>query len=294
MKHLIWILLSVLCAYFVVSCSNNKNESYEDAWVFNKKVARQTYDDGWTYTFDYLYMKDGFEDEGVIPFTFTGINLRYRYSNDVSFEQEANNQIPVIQILGNNGSPEIEHDMQLVSDILDYEHGNVTEEELLKINPDDITFEELDKELFFSLMDEALNGEEHKVGKYPDIPTYALLTEPEYLDGYKFQIGFLADMGCVDVMFIDVLYECGNDYNDYIQLSDSIDDGNATSEQVQAFELLELISNGVVEENNLMYGCDTYENEVISEIDFSRLYTFLDDIESNNYGKYIVPLRQHG
>lgn len=291
MKRLIAIFLSVLCACSFVSCSNNRIEPYEDAWVFNKKVARRTFDDGWTYTFDYLYMKDGFEEEGVIPFTFTGINLRYRYGDDISFEQEMNDQIPVIQILGNNGSPEIKHDMQLVSDILDYEHGNVTKEELLKINPDEIAFEELDKELFFSLMDEALNGDEHEVGKYPDIPTYALLTEPEYIDDYKFQIGFLADMGCVDVMFIDVLYKDGDNYNDYIQLSDSIDNSTATSEQVQAFELLTSISDGVVEENNLTYGYNTYKNEIISEIDFSRLYTFLDNIEKNNYSQYIVPVK---
>lgn len=293
MKYIIPAVLSVLCAFSLFSCSGIRNESYENEWTFNKKVAREVCADGWVYTFDYLYMKDGFENEGVIPFTFSGINLRYRYSNNISSEQEADNHIPVIQILGNDGSSEIEHDMKLISEMLDYENGNVTKEDLLIINPDDIDFKEVDKERFFNLMNDALTGEEHKIGKYIDIPSYALLTEPEYIDGYKFQIGFIADMGCVDVMFIDVLYEQGEGYSDYIQLSDIIDGGNATNEQIQVFELLQSISDGIVEENNLKYDYDIYKNKAVSEIDFSRLYTFLDDIESNDYVKYIVSVTQH-
>lgn len=295
MKRIVPALLFGLCICSAVSCSDKRDESYENEWTFNKKIAREVCDDGWVYTFDYLYMKDGFEHEGVIPFTFSGINLRYRYSDNdnISSEQNSDGHIPIIQILGNNGSSEIEHDMILVSEMLDYEYGSVTKDELLMINPDDIEFKELDKERFFNLMYDALNGEEHKEGKYPDIPSYALLTEPEYVDSYKFQIGFIADMGCVDVMFIDVLYEQGEGYNDYIQLSDIIDSGNATNEQTQTFEFLKSISEGIVEENNLKYGYDIYKSETVSEINFSRLYTFLADIENNDYIKYIVSISQH-
>lgn len=288
MKRIVPALLSGLLICSSVSCSDSGNKSFEDEWTFSKKVAREVCDDGWVYTFDYLYMKDGFDNKGVIPFTFNGINLRYRYSDNISSEQDSDGHIPVIQILGNNGSQEIEHDMEIVSEMLDYEHGSVTKDELLMINPDDIEFKELDKDRFFNLMYDALNGEEHKEGKYPDIPSYALLTEPEYVDSYKFQIGFIADIGCVDVMFIDVLYEQGEEYNDYIQLSDLIESGNATNEQIQAFESLKSISDGIVTENNLNYGFDTYKDKDGAEIDFSRLYTFLNDIESNNYVKYIV------
>jgi lipoprotein len=288
MKRIIPALLSGLCICSVVSCSDSENNSSESEWMFSKKVAREVCDDGWVYTFDHLYMKDGFDNEGVIPFTFSGINLRYRYSDNISSEQNPGDHIPVVQILGNNGSPEIEHDMELVAEMLDYEHGSVTKEELLMINPDDIEFKELDKDRFFNLMYDALNGEEHKEGKYPDIPSYALLTEPEYVDSYKFQIGFIADMGCVDVMFIDVLYEQGEDYNDYIQLSDLVENGKATNEQIQAFEALKSVSDGIVTENDLNYGFDIYKDNDELGINFSRLYTFLNDIESNNYVKYIV------
>ncbi len=291
MKRIISAILSVLFAVSFFSCSEITNESYENEWTFNKKVAREVCDDGWVYTFDYLYMKDGFENQDIIPFTFNAINLRYRYSDDITPEQEANSHIPVIQILGNNSSPEIEHDMKLIAEILDYDYGSVTKEDLLMINPEDIEFKELNKELFFNLMNKALNGKEHKAGKYLDIPSYALLTEPEYINNYKFQIGFLADIGCIDVMFIDVLYKQGEGYNDYIQLSDITDSGNATDEQIQAFESLKSISYGVVEENNLNYGSDIYKNKNYSEIDFSRLYTFLNDIAINNYSKYIVSSR---
>lgn len=282
MKRILLAFLSLLYIILFVSCSENKEEQSE--WYFSKNIAREICDDGWVYTFDYLYLKDGYEDEGIIPFAFNGINLRYRYNKS---EQKEEDSVYPIQILGNSDSSALKHDMNLISVILGYENGKVTKEDLLKLTPDDITFEELDKDLFFKLMNAALNGEAHKEGNYFTLPSYALLSEPEYINDYKFQIGFLADIGCVDVIFIDVLYKKGDGYNEYVQLSDLVDNGTASPEQKQAFELMKNISDGIVKSNNLSFDADDNKNKTVGNIDFSRLYTFLEDIENNNYSKYV-------
>lgn len=284
MKRLLLTILSFLCIFLFVSCSKEQNKQNENKWYFSKNIAREVCDDGWVYTFDYLYLKNDYKDDGIIPFAFNGINLRYKYSKS---EKGKENSAHSIQILGNSDSSALKHDMNLISDILDYENGKVTKDELLLLNPDDINFEEIDKNLFFKLMNNALNGEAHKEGNYFTLPSYALLSEPEYLNDYKFQIGFLADIGCVDVMFIDVLYKQGDDYNDYVQLSDLVDNATATPEQNQAFELMKNIANGIVANNDMKFGVDENKNKTIGQIDFSRLYTFLEDIENNNYNKYI-------
>lgn len=277
-----------------ISGNTENNDNTEYTWKFSKNIARDINDDGWVYSFGYTYMKDG-SDGDLIPFEFYGINIRYRYHDDyyeeitkVEAGEEVIERIPTPYLmLGGASSSGIKQDMEKVAEILDYKNCNVTREELLAINPEDVTFKELDKDMFFGLVDEALNGEAHPEGKYIELPTYALMTEPEYIDDYKFQIGFVSNMGTVDVIYIDVLYKTGEGYNEYIQLSDMIDDGTADDEQKDAFQLISDISKGIVEENNLIFAKDKNCNKVIGNIDFSRLYNFLQNIENYNYMMYL-------
>ena len=294
-KKFLAVLLLVIIAVLSVGCSNSKEEQ-DVEWKFSRKVARKVCEDGWVYTFTHFYFKDGTVDENVYPFQFIAVNLRYRYNEDytttietVENEKHVKKEVPsTIQILGQSNSPAIKRDMEKVAEILDYENRKATPEDLLAINPEDVTFEELDKDIFFGLMHEALNGEPHPEGNYCNLPTYALLEEPEYLSDYKFQIGFVTEMGIVDAIFIDVLYKTGEGYNEYVQLSDLVDNGTATSEQKKAYELIKSISDGIVENNDLMFASKKNEKEEIADIDFSRLYTFLENIEKTDIGSYVV------
>lgn len=293
LKRYILIILILCQAISLCACSDKDKEHVE--WKFSKKMARVVQEDGWVYTFDYLYSKDGSDSDTLIPFQFYGVNLRYRYNdaytetiNTTENGKNVTKTVPaVIQMLGGANSQGIKNDMKKVAEILDYQNQDVTPEELLAINPEDVVFEELDKELFFGLMNEALNAEPHPEGDNV-LPVYALMTEPEYLSDYKFQIGFVSDMGTVDVIYIDVLYRTGDAYNDYIQLSDMIDDGTASTEQKQAFDLIKSISAGIVRDNNLMYEHGSNKDKKIADIDFFRLYNFLNDIENNNYDRYLL------
>ena len=55
--------------------------------------------------------------------------------------------------------------------------------------------------------------------------------------------------------------------------------------------MIEEITIGIVENNNILYALEEYEDEIIDNIDFSRLYSFLKGIEENNYYKYVIEPR---
>lgn len=285
------LLLMVLSLLF--GCSNNKGQEIVE-WNVFETTGKYISDDGWVYVFSHTSYSDGTTIES--PYTFYGINLRYRYNDQYMTEpiyDKKGNLVSgpepqKIQILGNSNSESIKNDMEQVSKLLGYDSGTITSEDLLAIDRNSVHFEELDKEMFFRLMDECLNSKANPTGKYMDIPSYALLTEPEYIDGYKFQIGFISGIGTVDVIYIDVLYKTGNEYNAYKQLSDMVDDKSANTNQVDAFKLITDISNGIVKENNLQYEIDKNKNSKIGGIDMSRLYSFLNDIENGNIQKYII------
>lgn len=61
--------------------------------------------------------------------------------------------------------------------------------------------------------------------------------------------------------------------------------------QKKIYNMIEEITTGIVENNNILYALGEYENENIDNIDFSRLYSFLKEIEANNYYKYIIEPR---
>lgn len=292
MRKIAFFILIFSCCLSMTACGK-KDDDIE--WGWSEKIAQEIQEDGWVYTFEYIYPKDG-EGFGaeLIPYTFYGVNLRYRYNNDYTTTinvmengEVVAKQVPqTIQILGQSNSAAIRHDMAYLDEW--WNSGDITNEKLLSLTEEDLPFEELDKELFLQLVKTALDGEAHREGNYIDIPSYALLTEPEYLDDYKFQIGFLASMGCLDVIYIDVLYETGASYHDYVQLSDIIDDGAASEEQVQAFDLLKSISDGIVHDNDLQFDKKNNQDKIIADIDFARLYRMLENIEKLDYNAYII------
>ncbi len=276
---------------------NNKNETQEDAGLsWGRKSAMLETDDGWFYVFYHNFNKDSQVDNGLIPYQFFGVNLKYRYHEDyvTTIQYESNGQLvekevpAVIQILGESNSTAIKLDMDEIADVLKYSGGEITNEELLSLTTDDLTFEELDEKMFLDLIREALTGEPHKEGKYGYLPGYALLEEKQYLNGYKFQIGFIVTVGCLDAVVIDVLYQTGSGYDEYVQLSDMVASGTATQEQIELYQFIENIENGMLENNDCLYlsSIDSVAYE-FSNIDISRLNLFLENIEQGAYSDYI-------
>lgn len=290
MKKFTIPLVMSLIITFVVGCSKSHDETSK--WQWSTNIARHISDDGWVYTFDYIYLKDGREDESLIPFSFSGINLRYRYNDNYCTkilikEEQGNVEKEVystMQILGTSKIVQEKEDMEYINNML----RSYTKEQLLELDSEDVELNYVNEEMFFELMNKALTGEAHQEGDYYYIPSYALLSEPEYTDGYKYQIGFVSSMGCIDVIFIDVLYETGKGIRDYVQLSDLVDNNTATEKQKDLYKEIVRISEGIVRDNDLLY--DRQNIEGIYNVELTRLYKFLQDIEKNNIEDYIVLL----
>ncbi|MBE6843851.1 MAG: hypothetical protein E7510_13655 [Ruminococcus sp.] len=274
------LMISLTCIFLTAGC-NNKDDDNSKAveWDFSKQISRQINDDGWVYTFEHFYMKEQTDDVGIIPFTFSGINLRYVYN--ASGEK-------AWQLGGENSSVEESADLEKIADLLDYQNQTVTPDDLKHIDVDDIELSVIDENMFVDLVHQALEGEPHKESDKYLLPTYAILAEREFIDNYKFQIGFLSELGCVDVIYIDVLYRSDEANCGYIQLSDMIDSNSASAEQIRAFDLISDISQGIAANNDLMYNKNENKQSIIGNIDFSRLYNFLEDIENDDYMMYII------
>ncbi len=253
--------------------------------MFYRKVARRVLDNGWVYTFTREGMKDG-NDSEVIKYIFYGINVKYKYAEKfggVSSEENLNTG----WLLFGQGSEAEKRDSKLIASIIS---NDKTDEELLALNPDDYTFEVLDKDMFFELMREALTGEPQAEGidqSYLDKPYFAFLEEKTYLDGYKFQICCLNETGLIDELFIDVLYNTGAGETEYVQLSDLVASDKATAEQIEVFELIQAIVSDIKENTSYITGADSYRDKTVDGIDFSRLYDFLEDMHNDRFEEYI-------
>lgn len=297
-KNKLFAMLACVLAILMLLTSCGESQSSDEFEVsFYRKVAREVQEDGWVFTFVCNGYKDKSKDDSnLIKFQFFGINQRYRYDDnyirtDIQTTPNGYTQsatiIPACLTWG-TGSEAERRDMQLIQSIIN--DPEATAESLLELNPEDYSFEVLDKDLFFRLMKTALTSEPQKEGTdltYWDKPTYAFLVEPVYIDGYKFQVCFMQETGCVDELYIDVLYQTGSGYKDYIQLSDLVDNKKATEDQLQVFELIQDIVVDIKNAESFIVNSDSYQNVVIGDIDFSRLYTFLEKIHSNNYEQYI-------
>jgi hypothetical protein len=86
----------------------------------------------------------------------------------------------------------------------------------------------------------------------------------------------------------DVLYRTGNGLTDYVQLYDLVQKGEASEEQIRLLSTLQDIEQGVTENNDHRYRFDALGDEVIANVDLSRLYAMLENILKLNYGQYVV------
>lgn len=288
---------------FLLLLSACSSESSDPEPKLQYRRAFHITDDSWVYVFINKYTEGvadyGSSDPACIPFIFRGINLRYRYSEDFTrtheYEDAKGNLITetVLQstlILGESNSQAERQDMDTIAKYLGYDRTGklYTTAELLALTPADLQFTYLDPDMFLGLLQECLTAENNPRGEYYNLPSWALFTEPIYLDDYKFQVGLIGGLGTVEVLMLDVLYKTGDGLTDYVQLYDLVKAGTATEEQVTLLNTLQEIEQGVVESNDLQYGIDTYRSSVIADVKLSRLYGMLKNIMEDNYGQYII------
>lgn len=284
------------------------------------KVAREVLDDGWVFSFVQYTNKEG-DDSGLCRYSFFGVNLRRRF-DDAYIQVELHrgedpNPIPVryedyLRDPARYAGEDVRADLY-VPDYLSWGLGSAAQardmakieailtndkepEDLLALDPADYEFETIDKDLFFGLMREALTGEPHEERTDPQYWMHreaAVLAEPDWAEGYRFQIGYLMASGCVDELWIDVLYKTGEGYGDYVQLSDLAEAGEATPEQAEAWRLIQGVAEQVKAEDHYLAGTERYRDRTLAGLDFNRLLRFMTVLheagESPEYVEHIDP-----
>lgn len=274
---LLMCMLLSLCA-----CAGSESD-VEDNDLYSRYMARATTDDGWVYTFYCTYPNNGDPPDTIWPYLFRAVNLKYRYGAD--------KYSSTYQMLGLGSDEAARRDMDKISEILHYESlPALTREEMLAIDPESVSFEVLDRDMFFSLIKEALTGEplDDSHCKYDCLLDDDLLTEPVYRDGCALQVGYASRAGAVDLLYIDVLYPTGKGARDYKQLSDMTKDGSATAEQRELWDTLSAIADGIVNNNDLRFKEREYKGKEIASLELSRLYKLLRSIESGETQRYTV------
>lgn len=283
------MLAVLLVVPTLISCSHKNKEPFpKSEHDLRNSCSVRNFDDGWTYCFSYQYFVPERSTEGRYPYLFNVINMKYAFGKTIMEDPNATQPQETMQYYSEKFSdPGIASDMRKIGELLGYEMDvPPTKEELLAIDKNSITFEKIDKDMFFEMMEEALTAEYVREEKYSDYPSYAFLHEPAWLNDYRFQIGYRNCNGIKSV-YIELLYKTGNRFNQYVQLSDLVRDGKATEEQKELNKLLEDIEKGIVSENDFLYHINEYKGKKIADVDLSRLADFLKDIESNKINSYL-------
>ena len=163
---------------------------------------------------------------------------------------------------------------------------------VLALTEEDLPLKTIDPNLFLSLMRQALTQSEHnEVGPYISVPESGILIEHRdrktngyaFLDGYTFQIGYISHVGTIAAIHIDVLYEDADKPFGFSQLSDMIDAGEATEEQIELYDELKRIEQGVLDNCDFLFENTEYDDKVIAGVDLARLAVCLERLEHAEY-----------
>ena len=257
--------------------------------ITERRFAFELLNDDWAAYFRYEYVP---ENKNPYVYSFVINNMRYRCNEewtetwtenrdkdgklvyDVSYTLK-----PVKSWFSINDARRT--DRKKISDLF---AGSPSPEQLLALKVDSLQFEELDKDLFFRLIRKAFTEDqkaERDMQKHRLDYFYSMEYESSFRDDYKFQICYLMSLpGYLEKIVIDVLYKTGEAYNDYDQLSDLVRDGRASTEQQEAYAFIRKIEDAVVAQNRFDALSDEYEDLEIGGIDFSRLWQFMQDLET--------------
>lgn len=282
-------LICILMISFA-SCKDSEHQFGKDKhphFPYKQKVAMHVTDDGWVYTFSYTYKNIGKYDE--CPYLWQVKNIRYstteEYPDGPAFISWGRNS--TVQGRG--------EDMETISNLLGYNaKEHMTVEELLALGKDDIELQTIDEDLFFSLIRQALNQKDPcKAGPYGSVASSGMLVENkslgtnaveyDYVDGYTFQVGYVAHLGTIAAIHIDVLFEDSAKPFGFSQLSDMIDAGEATEEQIELYAELKRIEQGVLDNCDFLFENTEYDDKVIAGVDLARLAVCLERLEHAEY-----------
>lgn len=290
-------LITLLTSVALVGFTSEENFTEQKDSPCRYSSASAMTKDGWLYVLDYYQYETFIPDDIIDIYNFQCINLRYL---DEARQLQSIDS-PYLVYAGSRTTPDMKNAEMIPLNSLDYTPDNSsdlalinnqiltkdkTPEELLALSPDDFDFAFIDKELFFSLLQEALTEETVEMCHHQphlDGIAYgpAIVIEPEFVDGYRFQVSYFNTVlaceteGCVQHLFIDLLYETEDGY---VQLSDLVEQGGATQAQTELYQQLLAIADAVKEADDYSADTEIYREMVIDGIDLSRLAPLVTSI----------------
>ena len=203
--------------------------------------------DGWVFSFVYEDFKAYLSSDAKPYYTFRIDNIRHWNDSPVKAVSLSPYQTGISGSYQDAGYTEntegLERDLAVIESLL---KAGTKPEDLLSLDPSTVDFEVLDKDQFFRLMRTALTA----TPRWPerqrsfDGPFYGAdyFREREFLDGYVFRFALLECWGFMDEVFIDVAYGSADNF---VLLSDLVEEGKATSEQQEAYALLRQIAESL-------------------------------------------------
>ncbi len=303
-KQITWIallLITLLTSIALVGFTSEENFTEQANNPCRYSSASAMSEGGWLYVLDYYRYESPIPEDLIDVYNFQCINLRYL---DESCKMQWLDT-PYLVYAGSRTTPDMDNTGMIPLNSPDYvaDHSSdmarinneiltkdKTPEELLALNPDDFDFAFIDKELFFSLLQQALNGEAVEICHHQshlDGIAYgpAILTEPEFVDGYRFQVSYFNTVlaceseGCVQHLYIDLQYETAEGY---VLLSDLVKQGIATREQTELHHRLQAIAQLIMEQDNYTAGAEIYGELSIDGVDLGRLAPMVSSVSKTH------------
>lgn len=295
MKKTILSLCLALITVFAITAAAftlvgfTDQESFEETAAPTVRYASASAltEDGWLYVMDYYDYDQSVPEDIIDIYNFQCVDLR---SVDESCQIESIDSPYSIYVAGRTASHRGIDSAKSISDLYQINNEILTKdkspEDLLALDPADYDFSFIDKELFFSLLKEALTKESVEMCDHQphlDGIAYgpAIVVEPAFSDGYRFQVSYFNTVlaceteGCVQHLYIDLQYETADGC---VLLSDLVKQGLATDAQIGLYEQLVSIANTVKADDNYSAGIEDYETLTIDGIDLGRLAPMLTSV----------------
>lgn len=284
---LITILAITAAAFALVGFTDQQSFNEASTSTVRYSSASALTEDGWLYVMDYYDYGPSVPEDIIDIYNFQCVDLRY---TDESCRISSINSHYLVYAASRSSANRGLEAANSASDLHQINNVILTKdkspEDLLALDPADFSFSFIDKELFFSLLAEALTAETVKMcSDQPHLDGYAygpaLVTEPEFADGYRFQAAYAntvlacATDGCVQHLYIDLQYETADGY---VLLSELVKQGLATDAQVELYHQLCAIGNAIIATNDYTADAENYGTLSIDGVDLARLAPMLASI----------------
>lgn len=257
---------------------------------FSTMASTLETNDGWVYYCYAEFDKDSnIQDARSVNFSYDAYNIKYNYLEDCRIPVIDSNtgeimdyqysSIPYISLI-----PEFNRDFAKVENWLE---ENKPISPISKTDIEDLDLKIMDVDLFIKLFNEMITSQKLETGAFYNYFEGDMKREEIYLDGYKWQIGYVVMHGVMKNINIELLYyddtQNENDkknkddeyFRDGIHLSDIVNTGKATPEQIQIQKTVDELEKKIIESQNLFPENLDYS---IGDIDFNRLEHLLKSL----------------